>query len=117
MLGPGGAGVAGASVRLVGSGDKTIATELTDTHGCFFLQRTAPKGERHFTLEIGAEGFKPLRLEVALQPPIFLVTLVPTSSDGESQARETTAAERRDQWEPQCIPLFAGGGAQQLSPH
>ena len=112
-----GAAVPGASARLVGAGAQIVAAERTDAHGCFFLQRTAPKGERQFTLEIAAEGYKPVRLEVPLQPPIFLVTLALASSGEESGIRPTTAAERRDQWEPQCIPLFAGGGAQSLGPN
>jgi hypothetical protein len=115
--GPAGAAVPGATVRLVGAGDRTIAAEITDAHGCFFIQRTAPKGEQRFTLEITAEGYKAARLDVPLQPPIFLARLAPSSSRDESGIRATTAAERRDRWEPECIPLFAGGGAQQLSPH
>ena len=114
---PGGGAVAGANVRLGGAGERPVETSLTDAHGCFLLQRTAPKGERRFTLEIGAEGYKSARLEVALQPPILLVTLAPDSSYGESRIRPTTSAERSEKWEPECIPLFAGGGAQQLAPN
>ncbi len=114
---PGGAAVPGAAVRLVGADDRLVAADATDAHGCFFIQRTAPKGEKRFTLEITAPGYKAVRRDVPLQPPIFLATLVPSPSPGESAIRPTTAAERRDLWEPRCIPLFAGGGAQQLSPH
>ena len=113
----GGAAVPGASVRLVGAGDRPVDTSLTDAHGCFFLQRTAPKGERRFTLEIGAEGYKSARLEVVLQPPILLATLATASSDGQSRIRPTTAGQRSEKWEPACIPLIAGGGAQQLAPN
>ncbi|HYX19519.1 MAG TPA: carboxypeptidase-like regulatory domain-containing protein [Thermoanaerobaculia bacterium] len=112
-----GAPVGGAMVRLLGSGGGTVASTLTDAHGCFFLQRTAPRGEKRFTLEIGADRYKAARLDVPLQPPILLAILVPDSSDGESRIRTTTASERSDVWERQCIPLFAGGGAQSLGPN
>jgi hypothetical protein len=112
-----GAAIPGAPVRLVGAADRTVAATRTDAHGCFFLQRRAPKGEKRFTLEIGAEGYEPARRDVALQPPIFLVTLVPASSGAASRIRPATAEERSEKWEKQCIPLFAGGGAQELSPN
>jgi Carboxypeptidase regulatory-like domain len=109
--------VPGAEVRLATSTGQAVAAARTDANGCFFLQKTAPKNERRFILEIGAEGYKSAHLEVGLQPPILLVTLVPPSTEGESRVRATTAAERSEKWEPRCIPLFAGGGAQQLAPH
>ena len=111
-----GAAVPGATVRLVGAAHETVAAARTDANGCFFLQQTAPKGEKRLTLEIDAEGFAAARLEVALQPPVFLVTLVPASSGAQSRIRPTTADERSGKWETQCIPLFAGGGAQSLGP-
>jgi hypothetical protein len=113
----GGSPVPAANVRLVGADGQTIAADRTDANGCFFLQRGAPKNESHFTLQIGAEGFKAARLEVPLQPPIVRVVLAPASSPDESRIRETTAAERSDTWSPRCIPLFAGGGAQSLGPN
>jgi hypothetical protein len=112
-----GAPVGGAHVRLLGAGGETVASTLTDAHGCFFLQRTAPRGEKRFTLEIGAQNTRAARLDVPRQPPILLATLVPASSDGEGRIRSMTASERSDRWERQCIPLFAGGGAQSLGPN
>lgn len=112
-----GAPVGGADVRLLRAGGETVASAVTDDHGCFFLQRTAPRGERRFTLEIGAASYRPARLDVPLQPPVLLATLVADSSSGESRIRSTTAAERSGKWEPRCIPLFPGGGAQSLGPN
>jgi hypothetical protein len=109
--------VGGASVRLLGPGGGTVASAITDAHGCFFLQQTAPRGEKRFILEIGADRYKAARLDVPLQPPILLATLAPDSSDGESRIRSMTASERSDEWERQCIPLFPGGGAQSLGPN
>ena len=113
----GGAPVPLASVRLVGAGDRTVATTVTDANGCFFLQKTAPKDEKRFTLEIVAAGYRSARLDVPLQPPILLATLAASSSPEESRIRSTTAAERSERWEPRCIPFFPGGGAQELAPH
>lgn len=109
--------VGGARVRLLRAGGETVASAVTDAHGCFFLQRTAPRGEKRFTLEIGAPSYRPARLDVPLQPPVLLATLAPDSSSGESRIRATTASERSEKWEPRCIPLFAGGGAQSLGPN
>ena len=111
----GGAPVPAANVRLLGADGQIVAADRTDANGCFFLQRGAPKGDRRFTLEIGADGFKTARLEVPLQPPIFRVVLAPTSSPDDSRIQETTPAERSHTWSPRCIPVFPGG-AQQLSP-
>ena len=108
--------VPGAEIRLATSGGRTVTATRTDANGCFFIQKTAPKHERRFTLEVGADGYRLARTEIGLTPPILLVTLVPASAEGESRLRETTAAERSEKWEPRCIPLFAGGGAQQLAP-
>jgi len=112
----GGAPVPAANVRLVDARGQTVAADRTDANGCFFLQRGAPKGDRRFTLEIGADGFKTAHLEVPLQPPIFRVVLAPATSPDESRIQETTPAERLDTWSPRCIQLYPGGGAQQLSP-
>jgi hypothetical protein len=111
-----GAPLGGASVRLSRADGEAVAAASTDAHGCFFLQRSAPKGQRRFRLEIGAPGFKAARREVPLQPPVLLATLVDDSAPGESGIRETTATERAEKWDPRCIPLYAGGGAQELSP-
>ena len=112
-----GAPLGGASVRLSATTGEAVAAAATDGHGCFFLQRSAPKGQRRFTLEIAAPGFKAARLEVPLEPPILVGTLAPDPSAAESGIRPTTSAERAQKWEPRCIPLYPGGGAQQLSPH
>ena len=109
--------VGGARVRLLRAGGETVASAVTAARGCFFLQRTAPRGERRFTLEIGAASYRPARLDVPLQPPVLLANLVADSSSGESRIRSTTAAERSGKWEPRCIPLFPGGGAQSLGPN
>lgn len=111
-----GAPVPAANVRLLAADGRVVAADRTDANGCFFLQRGAPKNERRFTLEIGAEGFKAARLEVRLEPPVLRVVLAPASSSDESGIRAATAAERSDRWSPRCIPLYPGGGAQQLSP-
>ena len=111
-----GAPLGGASVRLSATTGEAVAVASTDGHGCFFLQRSAPKGERRFQLEIAAPGFKAARLEVPLEPPILLATLAPDSSAAESRIRATTSAERAEKWDPRCIPLYPGGGAQELSP-
>jgi hypothetical protein len=111
-----GAAIPAASVRLLDSDGRVVAADRTDANGCFFLQRGAPAKQRRFTLEIGAEGFKAAHLDVPLEPPILHVVLAPGSSAGESAIRATTPAERSDDWSPRCIPLYPGGGAQQLSP-
>jgi len=111
-----GAAVPAANVRLLGADGGIVAADRTDGNGCFFLQRGAPGNQSRFTLEITVEGFKAAHLEVPLQPPIFRVVLAPVSSPDESGIRATTAAERSDEWSPRCIPLYPGGGAQQLSP-
>ncbi len=110
-----GAPLPGASVHLTGEGGVTVAAAATDGHGCFFLQRSAPKGERRFMLEVAAPGFKAARLEVPLEPPVLLVTLAPDSSAADSGIRATTSTERAEKWEPRCTPLLPPG-AQELSP-
>lgn len=112
-----GAPVPGASVRMIGAGGGTVAAAITDAHGCFFLQRAARGDERRFTLEIAAPGFKTARLDVPREPPILLAALAPDSSAEDGGIRATTTSERAEKWEPRCIPLFPGGGAQELSPH
>jgi hypothetical protein len=112
-----GAPLGGASVRLSGADGEAVAAASTDAHGCFFLQRSAPKGEHRLRLEIAAPGFKPARRDVPLQPPVLLATLVDDSAPGESRIRETTASERAERWDPRCVPLYAGGGAQSLAPN
>lgn len=109
--------VGGADVRVLeAENGALVGATRTDSNGCFFLSLKAPRGQRHFTLEIGASGFKPARLNFELETPVLLATLTADSSERPSEIRPATASERSDQWTPQCVPPMPPG-AEQLSPH
>src|SRR5262252_7829327 len=97
-------------------GQRMLAVVRSDANGCFFITAKPEKGERRFTLEISAPGFRAARDGFPLETEILIATLEPESESAPSGIRAATTAERTDRWNPQCAPPMSPG-AQQLSPH
>jgi hypothetical protein len=113
---PGTLAIGGAEVwALDEHGDRMLAVVRTDANGCFLITAKPPKGERRFTLEISAPGFRAARATLPLETEILIASLVPTSESAASGIHPATTAERSERWGPQCAPPMSPG-AQQLSP-
>jgi Carboxypeptidase regulatory-like domain len=109
--------IGGAEVRVLdASGQRVISTDRTDVSGCFFFSLKPPKGERRFTLEVAAPGYRTVRHDFELETPILIAILASDNETGESEVRPATPAERTDRWGPQCVPPFPPG-AQSLGPN
>ncbi len=108
--------VGGAEVRILDeAGNALLARDRTDSHGCFFFSLRAPKGQKRFTLEVEAPGFRLARRDFARETDLLIVVLAPTAAEGESQVRIATSAERLDRWVPDCVPPMPPG-AESLGP-
>src|SRR5262245_13510665 len=76
--GPGTLALGNAEVKAFDEhGERMLAVVRSDVYGCFFVTARPPKGERHFTLEISAPGFRLVREVLPLETEILIAALVP----------------------------------------
>lgn len=109
--------VGGAVVRAYDETGRTLLSiDRTDSHGCFLVRGRAPTGQKRFTLDIEAPGFRTAHLDFALSDDLLIAALAPSSSPDESRIHVATSPERTDRWIPDCAPPMTMG-SQQLAPN
>jgi hypothetical protein len=109
--------IGGAQVRVLDAqAERVLSIDRTDVNGCFSFSLRPPKGERHFTLEVSAPGFRTVRHDFELETPILIATLASDAESGASEVRPATPAERTDRWGRECVPQLPPG-AQSLGPN
>jgi Carboxypeptidase regulatory-like domain len=100
----------GAVVRVFdATGTTALSLDRTDSHGCFLISVRAPKGQRRYTLDVEASGFRPARQDFSLGDDLLIAALAPASSPEPSGIHVATYSERTDRWIPDCAPPMTMG--------
>jgi uncharacterized protein YceK len=102
--------VGGAVVRVYDeTGTTVLSLDRTDTHGCFLISVRAPKGQRRYTLDVEATGFRPARQDFSLGDDLLIAALALASEPAPSRVHVATSSERTERWIPDCAPPLTMG--------
>jgi hypothetical protein len=102
--------VGGATVRVYDeTGVTQLSFDVTNANGCFLISTRALKGQRRYTLDIEASGFRPARQDFELGVDLVMANLASSSSPEQSRIHVATSSERADRWIPNCAPPLTMG--------